>query len=1319
MLPKQLIHPARLLSPLFPLLLSTFLIGHSHAMPIISEFLAANGQGLEDEDGDTSDWIEIYNPGTTIANLTGWKLTDDSSDTAKWTFPSIALAPGERLVVFASGKDRATAGSELHTNFSLNSAGEYLALISPTNTAASEFNPYPRQKTDVSYGIATTSTPLVDGDTHLRYSLSSPPADPQGDTWVEQDFDDSTWISTHNGFSATAGIGYDTSGQDNAIIDTPIAPGTTEAWIRFPFNVADPSLLSSLTLRTRHDDGFEAYLNGVLIVSNNATPPIMVYESSEFVSVDITQHLPLLSNGQNVLSFRLVNVGSTSSDFLLLPELTGTSSVLDRRYSPTPTPGIANANQSFTGYVTDTKFAIGRGFFSSGFTETITSSTPGATIVYTTNGSPPSLSNGTQVPSADANTPPSLTLAVNGTAIIRAAAFKNNFIATNSDTNTYIFPADIPSQSSWVTRNTYGFPASWASSPATVPDYGMDTNVVGPGDLFGGAYAASIQNDLQAVPTLSIVTDLDHLFGSSGIYSHPQSSGPNWERPVSLELINPDGSPGFQENCGLRIQGGWFRRLSETKKKSLRVLFKKQYGKGKLAYDFFGDGATKKFNTLTFRMEANDGWQWKSAGTQPQYARDQFGRDSQLALGQPSSHGRHMHLYINGVYWGLYNPVERPDSEFASSYFNIPEQEWDGINSGSTTNASDDPDRNSRAQASWNTFLGRAQAVANADTRSARHAAYMDTQGRNANGTNNPSRECYVDMANYIDYLLVNYYAGNSDWPNKNYYCGRHNHPSSEGFKFFMWDCEWSLLLRSNVNTDQMEDSRGVAAPFQELRASEAFRILFADRAHRALFNGGAFYVDPSNPSWNPLHPERNVPAARYHSITEEIKSPLVAESARWGDQHWSPVHTVNNEWADERAKILTDWMPVRSANFLQQLKNKGLYPNTQAPVFSQHGGGIPAGFMLGISNSNPGGTIYYTTNGTDPLQIEANGTFSVASGASVYSSPVPLTSAVTVKARVLHASEWSALNEADFSLGATPTASNLVISEFCYNPADSAPAADDGDDFEFIEIMNTGADALDLTHAEFDTGITFDLGTVPLALRTLAPGARAIICEDSTAFQNRYGSSHTILGEWSGKLSNSGETLRLRIKGGSTIQSFTYNDKIPWPSCADGDGYSLVLINPTSNPDHNIAANWRCSTHLHGTPGGSDSLPAFAGNPTSDLDKDGLAAQLEHFLDSLDSNVLDGLDRFRHSIVEISEGGNVTRHPSITFRRKLGADDLEHRVEVSTTLASNSWQSGASHVIQIDAIHHGDGTSTETWRTVAPISDHDKLFIRLRVTPR
>ena len=141
-----------------------------------------------------------------------------------------------------------------------------------------------------------------------------------------------------------------------------------------------------------------------------------------------------------------------------------------------------------------------------------------------------------------------------------------------------------------------------------------------------------------------------------------------WERPTSLEIVSADGTINFQVDAGIRIAGGASREHNSTKKKSFRLVFRREYGAGKLKFPLFGDDATDRFDTIILRNNYNDGWQWSGAEDHAQYLRDEWSRATQLAMGQPSSHGTYVHLYINGIYWGLYNPVERPEASFASSY---------------------------------------------------------------------------------------------------------------------------------------------------------------------------------------------------------------------------------------------------------------------------------------------------------------------------------------------------------------------------------------------------------------------------------------------------------------------------------------------------------------------------------------------------------------------------------------------------------------------------------------------------------------------------
>ena len=149
---------------------------------VLSEFMADNDTSISDEDGDVSDWIEVRNSSASAVDLTGWYLTDDSTDLSKWRLPAASLDAGDQLLVFASGKDHATSGAELHTNFKLDKQGEYLALVEPDGqTVAFAFSPtYPEQFDDVSYGLsadgATTGfflTPTPDAP-NIHESIADP-----------------------------------------------------------------------------------------------------------------------------------------------------------------------------------------------------------------------------------------------------------------------------------------------------------------------------------------------------------------------------------------------------------------------------------------------------------------------------------------------------------------------------------------------------------------------------------------------------------------------------------------------------------------------------------------------------------------------------------------------------------------------------------------------------------------------------------------------------------------------------------------------------------------------------------------------------------------------------------------------------------------------------------------------------------------------------------------------------------------------------------------------------------------------------------------
>ncbi len=172
----------------------------SLATPIISEFLASNQGELLDAAGESSDWIEIYNPTGTAIDLYQYSLTNNASNLTKWQFPHVTVAPQGFLIVFADSED-ITTGPELHTNFNLGAAGDYLALVDPNGNILSQFSPtYPPQVGDVSYGVNFNSTTLI--GTGASAQTWIPTDNSLGTTWTSTSFSPSGWIS------GTTGVGF-------------------------------------------------------------------------------------------------------------------------------------------------------------------------------------------------------------------------------------------------------------------------------------------------------------------------------------------------------------------------------------------------------------------------------------------------------------------------------------------------------------------------------------------------------------------------------------------------------------------------------------------------------------------------------------------------------------------------------------------------------------------------------------------------------------------------------------------------------------------------------------------------------------------------------------------------------------------------------------------------------------------------------------------------------------------------------------------------------------------------------------------------------
>ncbi|MFP6874108.1 MAG: lamin tail domain-containing protein, partial [Verrucomicrobiales bacterium] len=365
-----------------------------------------------------------------------------------------------------------------------------------------------------------------------------------------------------------------------------------------------------------------------------------------------------------------------------------------------------------------------------------------------------------------------------------------------------------------------------------------------------------------------------------------------------------------------------------------------------------------------------------------------------------------------------------------------------------------------------------------------------------------------------------------------------------------------------------------------------------------------------------------------------------------------------------------------------------------------------------------------HQTSGTSSdirLDMILRGETSQGGGDNV-SDPLFLSRPTMIRTRSYNSagSEWSALNEAFFSIDSVPaSAANLVISELHYHPSnptsvEEMAVSNDRDDFEFIEFFNTGQSALELAGVRFEFGINFAFPE-----HTILPaGGYLLLLRNREAFEARYGISPVQAFEYTGRLSNDGEALRIIGAQADPIRDFTYNDQVPWPTGADGDGSSLTLINPAGDPAHGDPANWAASRNPGGSPGTAEpagityaawaALNGVQGEPGDDDDGDAISNYLEFLFGSRPDLASDA---------PVPSAGvqsiGATNYLTITFRKNLAAD-ASLSVELSGNLAT--WSSSAEMLEPLSSVDNGDGTATVTVRLAEPISPGSRqVFLRLR----
>jgi len=587
-------------------------------------------------------------------------------------------------------------------------------------------------------------------------------------------------------------------------------------------------------------------------------------------------------------------------------------------------------------------FSADRGFYDAPFDLTLTANEPGATLSWTLDGSDPRTSGSSGESPVTLRVDPSSTDNRDPApgVVVRAVAAKEGFLDSPVGTHTYIFADQLLALSPHNQAPGRDWPEPYETDDIHdrfhALDYGIDPDVAE-----DPAYRDLLDDALQAVPTISLSTDLDSLFDfNDGIYVNPLEHGEDWEREASLEIIDPEDVHEVQTSMGLRIRGGWSRHMSNPKH-AFRFFFRGDYGLEKLDFALFEDEGVDQFDKVDLRTAQNYSWSFKSgAGRENTFLRDVFSRDLQLALGQPSTRSRYYHLYLNGVYWGLYQTQERAEARFAASYFGGDSDDYDVVKVNG-----DDP--SGRVIEATDGDLALWEAVWDLCEEGLGDAAKLRAlEGLDAAGERDPDQRVLVDVDNLIDYMLVIFYAGNFDSPTgafthnqgaNNFFAIISREDVDQGFRFFAHDAEHSLLpvsygpgiglYEDRVNLGTRTDSyRMNVASFQDFHPQWLHHKLTENAEYRARFATRARVV---------LADDGPMSEAAVTQLLEaraaQVELAVVAESARWGDtkSFWEDDRswrTRDDDWRPAVDRILMDWVPYRRAIVIGQLETAGLW---------------------------------------------------------------------------------------------------------------------------------------------------------------------------------------------------------------------------------------------------------------------------------------------------------------------------------------------------------------------------------------------------------
>ncbi len=748
-----------------------------------------------------------------------------------------------------------------------------------------------------------------------------------------------------------------------------------------------------------------------------------------------------------------------------------------------PTPNTSNETEPATDYSASPQFSQTGGFYSASQQIDFSSGQSVDEIRYTTDGSDP-----------NARSPKfSAPIAINQTMVLKARSFTLGKLPSKVVAHTYFInePSSLPV-------------VSLSTHPDNLFDPDIGIYVKGNGTAYGG------------YP--------DNPVGP------PANYWEDWERPVHLELFEPDGRRGFAVKAGIKMFGKTTRKLPQ---KSFALFMRNDYGQEELNYPLFPDYPITRFNSFLLRNAGSDNTE-NEGGV---HFRDGLSARLLYGINLDFQAYRPCHAYINGEYWGIYSLREKLNEDYLAHHHGVNPDNVDILDDYHTLyplvvegDAED-----------YNALIDYLKAH---NLRNDAYARYVETQ---------------MDVDNYLTYMAVQIFFANHDGPGHNSKFWRPREEISR-YRWLLYDTDHSFGQRLFIPNfhyapDGYEDNtiayyreeNGPSWP-NPPESTFMFRKMLENEDFRNRFiNISADFLNTIFATETTLNIFKNV----HDTISPEISKHL----RRWGGStiQWRRNTEVVETFLDLRPSYVQDHM-------IDEFNLGGLAAIT-LHVEPQGAGVVKLNSLY--LDSHPWSGLYFLDVPIELIALPKPGyrfTGWQELDLQTPSATLLLEDDVTLTARF----EESGSDE------------SLVINEINYN------AHADFDTEDWIELYNPLSTSLDVsgwTIVDDDTNEAF---MFPANTIIEAEGF-VVVCRDVNAFEEYWNVTTPVYGPLSFGLNNNGDTIILRNAEGMVIDSLSFQNTSPWPRQPDGHGATLALRYPfldNSDPQH-----WMASFGF-GTPG-------------------------------------------------------------------------------------------------------------------------------------